>query len=239
MHSNISKALFFLNLILVSVIGSSQNTNNVDFQTWTDYNLVVNQSDKFVFGGDAGIEGLVSKAEWNQFYIRPYLQYYFNHKFNVKGGLGSFNTIVKDAENIYEVRLFQDFNVKWPDLGYIELIYRLRFEERWFTYKNLPDDFEIRSRFLIGFETAEYRLFTKNKIFYNKVFWEGFEPLGGSDAYEFFVNQSRLNIVLACKVSTNFRVELHYISQQSRQFSDSGLKNSQNIIRLRVYQIIF
>ena len=180
--------------------------------------------------------GFISNYEWNQVLVRPAITYRFNHLFAVAGAVAWFRTANRDSFNVNEFRVHQDFNLKWPDFGFMELFYRVRIEERFFFYKeDLDNSFNVRLRALIGIETQDFTWFGKKRPIYFQGIYEGFKTLGNESAYEVFVNQVRVHFAFGHRISKGFRYELHYIAQKSRLFSDTGLETTQNIYRIRFY----
>lgn len=227
----------FLNLFVLlkpSVSSAQYYNNRVDFQTWTDITLTYFKTPRLSLGGDAGLRGIVSSKNWNLFYIRPTINYTLSSLFIFSGGIGSFNTFNKELNNTYEIRFFQDVHVSWPDIGWIDFYHRLRFEERFFFYKNIENEFAVRGRYLIRARTADFKLFGKTKSFYLKGMWELFVPFDDG-AVELFVNNQRFYAAIGQRVSDKFRYEIFYIWQKSREFVDDGFETSENILRLRFF----
>lgn len=208
--------------------------DDVDFQTWTDLTLTYFYNQKLSIGGDVGLRGIVSSREWNQFYIRPTISYVAAPRLKIAGGIGSFNTINKVVSNTYEIRFFQDAHISWPEIVWVDFYHRFRFEERFFFYENLENDWTVRGRYLFRARTIDFKLFSKKKSFYLKAMWELFVPIGES-ATELFVNNQRYYAALGHRKSDRFRVELFYIWQKSREYSDDGFETSENIMRLRFF----
>ena len=228
--------ILFCSLLAHGSYGQLYN-NRVDFQTWTDITLTYFKTQKLTYGGDAGLRGIVSAKDWNMFYIRPTVSYTFSPMFKASGGIGSFNTINKEISNTYEIRFFQDAHVSWPNLGWVDFYHRFRFEERFFFYSSLDNDFSVRGRYLIRARTIDFKLIGKSRSFYLKAMWELFIPFDKS-ATELFVNNQRFYAALGQRVSDRFRYELYYIWQKSREFVDDGFETSENIIRLRFFYTI-
>jgi hypothetical protein len=228
-------AVLTVALQFVNLTGKSQEVDN---QLWINYTLSIPITKKISFGGDIGARGLISNEEWNQFLIRPTASYKFNKIFNVAGAVALFSTFNRDIRNLYEFRIHQDLNVRWPDLTVISFFYRLRIEERFFFYENLPNNFNVRLRYLIGVISQDLTFLGEKRPIYFQVIFEGFKTLGEESAYQIFINQLRLDFSFGHKISSNFRYELHYIKQKSRKFSDVGLEASQNIFRIRLFHRI-
>jgi hypothetical protein len=193
----------------------------------------VNQ--KISYGGDAGLRGFVSNRDWNQILIRPTFNYRFNYTFSLAGAIAWFGTFNRDLDNINEFRIHQDLNIKWPDFGVVEFFYRLRIEQRWFFYSSIPNDFNVRIRYLIGAETKDFNIFGPKRPIYFQVIFEGFKTLNDESAVDVFINQTRFHFALGHRISNRFRYELHYIRQGSREYVDEGLQISQNIYRIRTF----
>jgi len=210
-------------------------TQEVDNQFWINYALTVPVTKNFSYGGDAGLRGFISNQAWNQILIRPTATYRFNSTFAVAGAVALFSTIYKENSNIYEFRIHQDFDVNWPDLTVLSLFHRVRIEERFFFYDELPNNFNVRARYLIGAESMDFTFLGSKRPIYFQAIWEAFTTLGKESAAEIFINQARLHFVFGHRLFPRFRYELHYIRQNSRQFSDQGLSVSQNIYRVRLF----
>lgn len=234
----ITRYLATLLLFLAISPDARAQEEDVDYQLWLNYALTVQASQKLSYGGDVGLRGFVSNKDWNQILIRPTVTYRFNYTFSAAGAIAWFGTFNDEVENVNEFRIHQDFNVKWPDFGFIEFFYRLRIEERWFFYESLPNDFNVRLRYLIGVESADINLFGPKKPIYFQLIYEGFKTVNDESAYDVFINQARFHMAVGQRISNRFRYELHYIRQASREFSDDGLNLSQNIFRIRTFYTI-
>ena len=225
-------------LLLCSTVSVKGQDNEIDNQLWINYALNIRASQKFSYGGDTGIRGLISNRDWNQILIRPTATYRFNYTFSAAGAIAWFGTFNRDVSNINEFRIHQDFNIKWPDFGFVEFFYRLRVEQRWFFYETLPNDFNIRIRYLIGAESKDFNFFGPKVPVYFQVIFEGFKTLNDESAIDVFINQTRLHFAYGQRISPRFRYEFHYIRQGSREFVDEGLQISQNIFRIRTFHTI-
>ncbi len=225
--------------VLVSIIffcGFSAKTQDVDHQFWLNYALTVPINKNLSYGGDLGLRGFGSNTEWNQVLIRPTVTYRFKYPFGVAVAVAWFRTVNRDDFNVNEFRIHQDFNLKWPDLGFLELFYRVRVEERLFYYEEIiPNSFNVRIRGLVGIESQDFTWFGKKRPIYFQAIYEGFKTVGDESAYEVFVNQVRIHLAFGHRISKGFRYELHYIAQRSRLYSDTGLQTTQNIYRIRLY----
>ncbi|BDD02401.1 DUF2490 domain-containing protein [Persicobacter psychrovividus] len=204
-----------------------------DYQTWTDITLTYYHNDRLAYGGDIGIRGLISHQNWNSFYIRPTIHYKLSPYFKFSTGLGSFNTMDNSLSNTYEVRLFQDIRVYWPNISGINVSHRFRFEERYFMYDDLDNEQSFRARYMLNLRTNNFRFIGPKKGYHVGVMWEAFVPIGKS-APELFINNQRWYAVFGYRSSDAWRFELHYIWQQSRLFEDDGFVSNESVLRFRI-----
>jgi len=235
---NVRTKITLFTLILSSLLATfalEVHSQAIDQQLWFDYILTIPGKNKFSYGGDVGIRGFYSNADWNQFYFRPTVRYRFNPIVGISGSLATFNTFNQINLDVHEFRITQDLNISWPDLNVLSLFYRVRLEQRFFFYEGGGNSQKLRGRLLLGAETRNFKWFSDKRSFFFQASWEGFQNPGSESAYEIFINQVRMDAAFGHRLSKNIRYELHYIWQRSRLFSDSGLQTTQNIIRLRFY----
>ena len=232
--------IFLVSLLCIIIVGYARlQAQEIDHQLWMNYAVTVPVNEKFSYGGDVGLRGLVSNYDWNQFLIRPNVNYRFNYIFSFSPAMAWFGTFNKNYYNVNEFRLHQDFNAKWPDLGIVEFFYRVRIEQRWFFYQSsdIDNTFNWRLRGLIGMETEDIKVFGGQRPIYFQLIYEGFQTVE-RNATEVFVNQTRFHMAIGHRLSKVFRYELHYIRQGSRLLAEDGIAISQNIYRLRLFHRI-
>ena len=225
--------LFFI--FFVSNLYAQEN------QLWFNYALSIRPNTSWSYGGDVGVRGLVSNEDWNQVLIRPTVSYRFSQIFGVSGAVAVFHSINDGPDNDNtEFRIHQDFNINWPDINILRLFYRLRVEQRWFTYQleAIPNEFNVRVRYLIGAESADIFLFGSKRPIYFQAILEGFKNLSDDEALEVFVNRTRTHFAFGHRISDKFLYEFHYINQESRRLSGDGFKTTENIFRLRTFHRI-
>ena len=193
---------------------------------WTDISLLFPINEKIKIGGDAGIRGTFTNNVWRQFYIRPQIQYQLLPILSLTGGIASFNTFNDDIGNVYEFRIFQDADLKWPEFKWVSVFHRLRLEQRFLNYQdNIDSDFSFRGRYLIGGRSRNFSLFGGEQDFFGMAMFEPFFPLG-KDVTEVLANRTRWYLALGYEVSENLRIELHYIGQRSNLLSVDDLKTT-------------
>lgn len=232
--------LFFFIIFCFDFLYVNAQNDEIDFQTWTDFTLSYNTNVKSSIGGDVGIRGLISKNEWNQFYLRPTFQHHINPYLRLAGGLAYFYTTSNTLKNVSEIRLFQEGNLSWPDISVLQFAHRLRLEERFFFYEDNSlfgiinaDEFLARVRYQLAAETEDFNIL--NQKFYFQVAAEYF--LTGNKHVEPFINNNRFLIVAGHRISQKMRYELHFIFQRSRVFQSDRLKTSEHIVRLRFFRV--
>ncbi|MFZ9030988.1 MAG: DUF2490 domain-containing protein [Robiginitalea sp.] len=217
----------------------SAGAQESDTEIWVNYSLKVPTTEKVSYGGDMGYRRIIKQGSARQYLIRPTLTYSFNEIFAVAGAVAWFRTYSDNTPNLNELRIQQDFNVRWPDLGFARLFFRARLEQRFFFYKNLPDDFDLRARFLGGAQTKDLTFLGERRPIYFKSLFEGFWTVTAEKASEFLINNTRFHLAFGHRLSKAWRYEIHYIHQSSRFITTEGSKVRQDIFRLRVFHTLF
>ncbi len=237
-NSKIKILNFIIVVFVLLTYAQNSYSQTIDEQLWMNYTIKFNVNEKFYYGGDLGIRGLFSNQDWIQFLIRPAVNYRFNAKTNMGGAIALFKTFNKDDYNVYEFRIHQELNIKWPKFNMFSLFWRVRIEERFFYFPNQPTKFRIRDRLLGGIQTKDITLFGDKHPIYFLGILEAFDIIGNNNSGEFYNNQSRLHAAFGHKLSPFFRYEIHYIWQRSRLLNEDGLQTHQHIIRLRFFHEI-
>lgn len=233
---------FISTILLVCSIGLStrvlaqqpEEDYSINKQAWFDYNASFKINNKLYYGGDAGYRLDANNQGWNRLYIRPNINGFFNSTFSYKVGIGLFNTFYTQDYYAFELRPFQDLKLKWLDLGFVEIYNRFRLEERYTTGKNIHE-FEFRFRYSMGFTTTDYKIFSKTRVFYNHLIFEGFLPFGKGIEYDNYTDMYRAYFALGYRINKKVRIEGHYIWQYAKPYPEAGFQESQSILRLRVY----
>jgi len=185
-----------------------------------------------------GFRGFISNEDWNQIKIRPTANYTFSKKFTGGFAVALFTTFNVGAGNVNEFRMHQELNFRWPDLNILRLFYRVRVEERFFKYQELPNDSDIRLRLLVGAQSKDFHIFKLKNSFYLQVLFEGFQSFSNLDPSEVFINRTRTYFALGHWFSNDVRFEFHFIRQRSRLYAEDGFITTQNIFRLRLFHNI-
>ena len=231
-----SKVIITLIPAILLLTSKSARGQEIDHQFWLNYAITIPINEKVSWGGDTGLRGLGSNRDWNQILVRPTVTYRFKRSFGIAGAMAWLGTFNNGDYNISEFRIHQDLNLRWPDLGFIQFIYRIRLEQRFFFYEaDIPNAFKVRLRGLIGLETDDIHLFGGQRPIYFQLLFEGFRTVDREEALEVFVNQTRFHAAMGHRISANFRYELHYIAQRSRLFNEDGNRAAQNLYRVRLF----
>jgi hypothetical protein len=229
--------LLFLGITLLSNI--KLVAQDLDNQLWMNYALKVPVNERLSWGGDAGARGTFSGLDWYQALVRPAVNYHFKESTSVSGALAWFGTFIDGGSSINELRFHQELNAKWPDLNAVHFFYRIRVEERFFFYKrDIPNEFRVRLRGLVGVRTQDLNWFGAQRPIYFETMLEGFKTIKDEEALEILINQARFYAAFGHRVSKNFRYELHYIYQGSTLFTSEGPQTSQNIFRIRLFHTL-
>jgi hypothetical protein len=227
---------YLIFIFLLWYYNLSAQVETVGIQLWTDYNIKIPVSDKFGYGGDVGFRRFVTNYDWNQIYIRPRVTYRLTPDLQLAGGVAYFRTNFQNENRINEFRMFQDFVLVGPNLNYIIFSWRLRFEERFFNFKNLPNDWYIRARYMAIIGSKDIKIAREN--FYLQAMFEGFKPIIKQASNEIFIDQIRIMGIVGHRVNPYWRYELHYMLQNTRQFSENGFVANNHIIRIRVFHTL-
>ena len=227
-----------LSILLLDPIYAQDDSTSVDFQTWIDFTTAHEFNSKWTYTGDYGLRGMVSGESWTTLYVRPTFKYRIKPIFDVRAGavLSFTNDDVLDGQ--IELRFHQEANVKWPEVVGMVFKHKLRFEERFFFYKELDNNFSARVRYHFTVESPDFRLFNIKGPFYALASIEFFLPLG-EQTTERYVNQNRIDAGFGQRISRKFRYEFHYIWQNSKDTEDGSFNTSANILRLRLYLSTF
>lgn len=215
---------------------AQEDTTVVGFQSWMDLTTIHEFNDKWIYSGDYGIRGAISSDDWTTFYARPTIRYIASLKLDVRSGISLFYTAEELLESQAELRFHQQANLKWPKLSDWIMTHMLRFEERFFFYKRLENDFSARGRYRISLETPDIKLFGMKRSFYGLTSLELFIPLG-DQSVERFVNNNRIVVGIGLRTSNMLKFEMHYIFQNSRIYETDNFQTAEHVLRIRVFLV--
>ena len=101
-------------LIIFSVFWTdlySQTTSIKAKMIWADYFLNVKLNSKFRFYGQAGYRNLITNGNWQQFMIRPCLDYTISKKVGIHGGILSSYSFSDEEDNFVEIVSYLLLNI--------------------------------------------------------------------------------------------------------------------------------
>ena len=228
---SLKRILLFSALVLSPCYLISQEIDN---QLWMNYSVKVKTASDFSYGGDTGIRGVWSNYNWNQFLIRPTVNYKINRTFDGALAVALFQTWNKNYPNITEFRIHQDLSFEWPRTEWFSVFGRVRLEERFFSYQNeeLKDEFRVRGRLLLGIQTQDLTWFGEKRPIFFQTLYEGFQTFGNDDT-DFFINQSRVEIAIGHRGARPWRLYIPFFPPGARRFPLNEVRVYKQILRAR------
>ena len=234
--------LFVLLLLIFfkwSINAQNPESTSIDNELWLNYSVKVETGTGFSYGGDTGLRGFWSNYDWNQFLIRPTVNYKINRTFDAALAVALFQTWNKNLSNITEFRIHQDFSFEWPQTQWFFVFGRARLEQRFFSFQaeELSNEFRLRGRLLLGIQSQDLTWFGEKRPIFFQTLIEGFQTFADEDKV-LVINQSRFHIALGHRIANNWRYEFHFILQGTRLNPQNELRVNQHIYRLRVFHTI-
>ncbi|UXP33450.1 DUF2490 domain-containing protein [Reichenbachiella agarivorans] len=198
-------------------------------QGWSDLTLWYKVGEHTKVGGDFGYRTELEHFSFNQTYFRPTIVWQKNPLYNVSFAISNFYTFLEDQPNLCELRFAQEASLFWPQLSFMKIDHRLRFEERFYYLDNYSGR-ESRMRYRLALNPNKFTLLNKEG-FYTSATWETFIGLGNNFDNP-LGNLHRWEAVFGNKINDRFGVGLHYI-WQTTVLTDNSMKIKDNIVRLR------
>ena len=153
---------YFFALIVLIQYSIVNGQNGINEQYWTDINTSFFLSKRTNFVSDIGYRHQINEPKWNQFLIRPGVNYTLSTHWFLTGGVGYFYKDSKSTEEEQEVRLYQ--GLKFTTSFYKRLTFKnyFRVEERFrFLYDEEESTVRIRNQATLLFHlknTIESRI---------------------------------------------------------------------------------
>jgi hypothetical protein len=204
------KLIFVLCFSVFSIVIKAQNSAEKELGTWYMLNASHRLSEKIKLTTNAHFRYYELASEYQQEIYRVGLNYSFNNKMNITGGVvysitdTSYKT---DLPDLYEYRFYQDLNIK-DNWGKFQVKYRVRLAQR-FKTKNSEKELTHRIR---------YGLFLNYPISKN---WETYTF---SEIFIKFASkpfsQNRTGAGFTKKINEKLKLKLGYFYTK---FSNSGL----------------
>lgn len=145
--------LVFAFIVLINFV-YAQNTSQ---QIWLDYNPQWDLSPSYTLYGSSGFRTIIPHS-WDKLFFTAAVRYAPDPLFNIlnksqqelHGGISFYYTINEDANNQIELRPFQGYKIRWPQLTRVKFTHFLKLEERFIFIAGESDfEFELRARYKI------------------------------------------------------------------------------------------
>ncbi len=227
--------IFQLFFVLIFTKAAFSQTDEVTNQLWVDaiyyYPFAVNYRAKF----ELGHRSLLNHSdEWQQFVVRPAIEYYPIPFIDILASLGLFYTRQNDASNTREIRPAVGFRLNFLQQRMI-IRTNTRFESRNFYYVETKEKegnwrFRARAELIFPFNNPSIR---NPKTLYGLADFEVFADIG-DETTERFANRNRLRTGIGWRFDLKWRLEFIYTRQSSFDNFSSSLTTTDNIYRFRL-----
>ena len=228
-------SLWLLVLLTDTTAALAQDTDDTSNQFWFAYQYERRLGEHSRFSGSLGLEELLSSGlllgDWSRYYLTGAASYDLNSRLRLAGGLGFYQTFQPEIENTFELRLWQQATVYWPDVHgpwrRFVLTHRFKLEERF----SHTTDWGLALRF-------RYRLATSIPLnthdlesgsFFLPLSVELFADVG-EEAPEFFAATNRLSAGIGYVTNKRWTIDLRYVRQRSRDTLTDTFDTTDHII---------
>jgi hypothetical protein len=207
--------------------------NEVDYQTWIDYNPKWKSGERLSYYGDAGVRRNYEDPRWWRYVLRANVGYDLGSWF-VTGGIGNFYTDFAGVLHVYELRPWQGARVYWPASG-LRLSHLLRLEERFFFDTDDGNSiFRFRFRYQFG-TTVEWTGAGSDRGWNSPFSIEAFFMFD-DNAEDRFGEEARITVGAARRFNPKLRVELDLLWQSTARLTDF-YSDRELSLRLRLFQV--
>lgn len=182
----------------------------------------------------------VSSTPLRSFRYYPTLSYSLTQNIDLLGGATFVYNFQEQADNTFEIREMLGFRVHITPNRRVLTRLLVRGENRNLLNTETKDwsssnRFRVRGEALFPFNSST--MFNKDKLLYGLLDAEWFIGLD-QDLNERFANRFRMRAGVGYRFNYNFRVELLYSYQESRNQQDDANPTQDNIYRFRVRHFI-
>ena len=230
-----SKKIFLILLCIICmshIFSQDEDETLITNQVWLDYHMYFKFKPRWEYYGDIGYRVIPKNWAWHTFLIRPSVRYIAPKLWEASGGIGLFQTFIKDEQNSFEVRPWQGVKIKWPSFNMVNISHYVRLEERIFFPEGDPMEFNFRARYLFGARIIAYRLENENQIFipaYVEFFWNF-----GPKITEVVSNRTRLSVGVGYKTWKGWTFEFCFVGQYGRSGTDEQFKTAERLYQFKV-----
>jgi hypothetical protein len=221
-----------LALVLAAAFATAPPARASDVQLWTDLTTLYRFDGRWRYDGDLGLRGDLSNDTWTVAYIRPSVRYQVRPWLRLHGGFGLFYAWLAPRSDLFELRPWLGVNVTWPRLGDFTISHYVRLEQRnvgavgggeWAN--------DLRGRYRLQVTSPETRFLHRTYFLASA---EYFTDVEGAFA-DVIAIQNRFLLGAGDRLSDRWRVELHYIRQNSQLARTATFDVQEHVVRLRFF----
>lgn len=235
-NSQILSLVFFLPIFFNPVKNLWAQTDGVTQQLWGDFTYFYPFATIYRAKAEIGRRTLLSGGDnWNRTVIKPSIEVYPIPAIDVMSAFGIFITNESVGPNQLELR--PDIGFRW-NIFQQRLIFRTntRLEYRNIYYSDTTATsrtgrFRTRVELVFPFTNPSVR---DPKTLYGLTDYELFVDLSDEPPGERFANRSRFRAGLGWRFNLEWRVELIYTLQKSKDTSSGDFQTTDHIYRIRV-----
>lgn len=197
--------IIIISILCLSITGSIAQSNK--FVIWNSLQFPILLSNKWQIQNDLSYRTLGFSTRAYQYTFRTGLRYNIRNNFSITAGIADFNTrtVFKKqiSEFAREFRTWQEISLDAKALPSIQLLNRVRLEERHFYRNSIKNSYDaLRIRYRIGLQkkiSDTYSILISN------------EYMGQIENKEYGFQQNRLGFSILYSFSPNMRIQTGYI----------------------------
>jgi hypothetical protein len=218
----------------------AQDETAITTQSWLFWHHNHYITHRFRYIGDIGYRQELPYDNWIRLNFKPGIQWSAGSIVDLTGGIGFYYTMQKIIPNSFELRPWQGIKVHWPILGRFSFDHYARFEQRFNRSIGSTEQWSsvLRSRYRLNVIIPINNTGIIDKTLFVRVNAELFWDMGKS-IEERFVNKNRYTMGIGYRFNPKWRLELYYLAEQSKAFSEEGFKVNSHIIQVSLRTYIF
>jgi hypothetical protein len=227
-------------LLLLSLLCAATPVHAQTTQLWADYTLNLPFANQYLFSTELSYHTVISsEGKWREIEINPIVQWSIDHHVDVMLSLRGSTTLQAESFNTDEIRpaiglryhFTPHWRVQWRGL--------LQFEQRNLYHQESSTwNHSLRSRFRVeSLIPINRKKISENNLWYGLLDAEFFWVMD-KQLKERYSNQMRFRLGAGYRVSYNWRFEIIYTDQFTRNNLDQDFQEVSNIFRLRVKHFI-
>ena len=211
----------------------AQNETATTTQLWLFWHHSHSLGSQLRYIGDIGYRQELPYENWMRMNFKPGVEWSVGSIVDLTGGIGFYYTMQEIIANAVEFRPWQGVKVHWPTLGRFNFDHYGRFEQRFNHFIGGNEEWSsvLRSRYRLNiiFPINNSGIF--DRTLYMRVNAELFWNLGKS-IEERYVNKNRYAMGIGYRFNRKWRLEMYYLAEQARAFSEEGFKVNSHIIQV-------